>query len=326
LKTRFPEKIREISKGAPDGSRAYAGLDGWLFSRQEITHIAKGQFWGEAAQTTSTASKPDARDPLAAILDFKQQLERAGIELIVVPVPAKSYVYPDKLVEGVRPEQVGSASRVDTYNRQFLDLLEKSGVDCLDLTRMFLDARKNNGPAVFLQKDTHWSPYGISLVAKALREKIAARPWFQALGKHQFVQKSEKLTMKGDLADDAKGAGEGMETVTLSRIQEMLDGQETAPQPDRTSPILLMGDSHTLIFHSGGDMHAKGAGFPENLAYHLGVNVDLVGVRGSGATPARVELARRRDNMAGKKLVIWCFTVREYTESLSGWRKVPVVK
>ena len=73
-------------------------------------------------------------------------------------------------------------------------------------------------------------------------------------------------------------------------------------------------------------MHAEGAGLPENLAYELGMNVDLVGVRGSGATPARVELARRRDNMAGKKLVIWCFTVREYTESLTGWRKVPVIR
>ena len=73
-------------------------------------------------------------------------------------------------------------------------------------------------------------------------------------------------------------------------------------------------------------MHAKDAGLPEQLAYQLGLNVDLVGVRGSGATPARVELARRRDNLAGKKLAIWCFTVREYTESLTGWRKVPVIR
>lgn len=73
-------------------------------------------------------------------------------------------------------------------------------------------------------------------------------------------------------------------------------------------------------------MHAKDAGLLENLAFELGLTLDLVGVRGSGATPARVELARRRDGMAGKKLAIWCFTVREYTESLSGWRKVPVIR
>jgi len=42
-------------------------------------------------------------------------------------------------------------------------------------------------------------------------------------------------------------------------------------------------------------------------------------------TPARINLLRRGDNLAGKKLVIWCFTVREFTEG-QGWKKVPVVR
>jgi alginate O-acetyltransferase complex protein AlgJ len=29
--------------------------------------------------------------------------------------------------------------------------------------------------------------------------------------------------------------------------------------------------------------------------------------------------------MAGKKVVVWCFTAREFTES-QGWRKVPVIR
>ena len=28
----------------------------------------------------------------------------------------------------------------------------------------------------------------------------------------------------------------------------------------------------------------------------------------------------------GKKFVIWCFSAREFTESTSGWPKVPVLK
>jgi alginate O-acetyltransferase complex protein AlgJ len=56
--------------------------------------------------------------------------------------------------------------------------------------------------------------------------------------------------------------------------------------------------------------------------------VDLVAVRGSGATPARVNLLRRARTegyLAKKKVVIWCFGAREFTEA-SGWQKVPVVK
>jgi alginate O-acetyltransferase complex protein AlgJ len=86
-----------------------------------------------------------------------------------------------------------------------------------------------------------------------------------------------------------------------------------------------MGDSHTLIFHDP-LLFARGAGLPDHLALRLGLAVDLVGVRGSGATSTRIELLRRKDNLEGKKLVIWCFSFREFTESTTGWRKVPVVR
>jgi alginate O-acetyltransferase complex protein AlgJ len=92
---------------------------------------------------------------------------------------------------------------------------------------------------------------------------------------------------------------------------------------------LLLGDSHCLVFHAGGDMLATGAGLADQLAFELGMPVDLIGVRGSGATPARMNLMRKIKSdekyLAGKKLIVWCFAAREFTES-QGWRKVPVVK
>ena len=93
----------------------------------------------------------------------------------------------------------------------------------------------------------------------------------------------------------------------------------------RESPVVLLGDSHNLVFHSGSDMHSLGAGLPDHLAHRIGFPVDLVAVRGSGATPSRLSLFRRRDNMRGKRLVIWCFSVREFTEG-QGWRKVRVIR
>ena len=73
-------------------------------------------------------------------------------------------------------------------------------------------------------------------------------------------------------------------------------------------------------------MHARGAGLPDQLALELGFPVDLVGVRGSGATPARINLARRKGGLAGKKLVVWVFGARELSEAAQGWAKVPVVR
>jgi alginate O-acetyltransferase complex protein AlgJ len=72
-------------------------------------------------------------------------------------------------------------------------------------------------------------------------------------------------------------------------------------------------------------MHGTGAGLADPLALEPGCPLDVVGVRGSGATLARINLLRRKDNLAGKKLVIWCFSARECTEAAGGWRLVPVI-
>ena len=52
--------------------------------------------------------------------------------------------------------------------------------------------------------------------------------------------------------------------------------------------------------------------------------IDVLGVRGSGATPSRVSLKRSKGRLEGKRFVIWCLTVREFTESTTGWAKVPL--
>jgi alginate O-acetyltransferase complex protein AlgJ len=72
------------------------GDEGWLFLRGELRHIGVGPFWGEAAAKVSRASSPEKADPLPAIVDFHEQLEKLGIDLLVVPVPCKALVYPER--------------------------------------------------------------------------------------------------------------------------------------------------------------------------------------------------------------------------------------
>ncbi len=88
-----------------------------------------------------------------------------------------------------------------------------------------------------------------------------------------------------------------------------------------------MGDSHTLVFH---DFLAERAGLVDQLANELGFAPDLIGTRGSGATPVRITLYRRSlkepGYLAKKKVVVWCFAAREFTEAAEGWARVPVAK
>jgi len=149
--------------------------------------------------------------------------------------------------------------------------------------------------------------------------------WYAGVPKQRFTAEVRDVEIRGDLARMLGGAP-APEKVSLRFVQRAEDASGAAVAPDRASPVLLLGDSHTLVFHAGGDMHATGAGLPDQLARELGFAVDLVGVRGSGATPARINLARRPDALAGKRLVVWCFGARELTEAPQGWAKVPVVR
>jgi alginate O-acetyltransferase complex protein AlgJ len=307
---------------------AVAGRDGWLFLASELRHLGVGKFWGPEAAKVSRATRPDRADPLPAILDFKAQLDRAGIELLLVPVPPKAVIYPDKLFPDMA-SGTSPPSRLDAYHQQFYATLRQNKVNVLDLTPELLARRSDADGGVFCKTDTHWSGRGCVVAARRIAAAVGKRPWrSRPPGQSPpLAQEQRKVQITGDLAGALSPSAPAGETLSLRFVGVRKNGALQPLEPDQGSPVVLLGDSHNLVFHAGGDMLARGAGLPDQLALELGRAVDLVAVRGSGATPARVSLLRRaRANpnyLARKKLVIWCFGAREFTES-SGWQRVPV--
>jgi SGNH hydrolase-like domain, acetyltransferase AlgX len=272
------------------------GVEGWRFLPAEIKHLLAGD------------PAKDSKKPLEAVVDFNEQLKQLGVRLIVVPVPAKVTIHPeffDKRLAG----QSASPPEVTFY-----ESLRAKGVEVVDLTQDFA-AAKAKGP-LYCTRDTHWNGGAIALAA----QKLAADLKGVADKNVELEAREEQIEIQGDLGGDK-------EKVTLRFVSPK--GQTGRVQPDRTSPILVLGDSYVLVFHDGGDMHAAGAGLPDQLALELGTPVDVLGVRGSGATPARVSLARRAranpDYLASKKVIIWCFGVRELTQA-DAWKQIPLTK
>jgi alginate O-acetyltransferase complex protein AlgJ len=295
-------------KAAAGEDMTIVGKDGWLFLRSELRHIGAGPFWGEAAAKISRASSPDKSDPLPAIVDFHEQLKAIGIELIFAPVPCKALVYADKLGAPTK-------GRLDTVHQDFYKMLVARGVKVVDLADAFAE-EKANGPALYCKTDTHWSPYACELAAKLVKERLGSPTWLQAKP-GVFKTAVEKRKIVGDLTE-----GTGSEELPT----RVVTGADTTLAEGKASPVLLLGDSHTLVFHTGQELHGTGAGLADQLAAELGIAVDVIGVRGSGATPARVNLLRRAKSdagyLSGKKLIVWCFAAHEFTES-PGWSLVP---
>lgn len=310
-----------VLAAAAETGRVVSGPDGWLFFEPEIGHLRAGVFWDEAAADSGEA-RPGISGPLPAILAYDAALRERGVTLLVVPVPPKAAIYPDRL-----PVGLGGIAEDPAYLR-FFDVLREHGVAVLDLTASFRERRAQARGPLYCRLDTHWSGVGCVVAAETLADAI--RPHLPPPRTPLPLESNwREIEIDGDLAGMQPGPEESRERLEVREIALIApDGVSAAPlPPDPDSPVVLLGDSHALVFHAGDDMHFRGAGLADQLAYELGYAVDLAAVRGSGATPARVNLFRRArrdpDYWNSKKVVVWCFAAREFTGS-DGWRIVPV--
>lgn len=303
-----------------DENGVVAGKDGWLFLQEELEHLSSSAFFGPEVLKVSKAAKPEFADPLPAIVDFHAQLKEHGIELIFAPIPPKALIYSDKLPADFTAEMV---SELDRPYKELYGKLAEQGVQVLDLIPIFRAAREKE--QVYCKTDTHYSGKGLAVVANEFSRAIKERDWYAALSKKEYTKEERKVEIQGDLALMQKS--DVKEAVPLQFISDTASGKRTVSDPD--SQVMLLGDSHTLVFSVGGDLHTTGAGLFDQLSADLGFAVDLLGVRGSGATPSRIKLYQRSRKdpafLNKKKIIIWCLSARELTGS-GGWRKIPVAK
>src|SRR5205814_10227687 len=185
-------------------------------------------------------------------------------------------IYPEKIVPGFDVRANDPAPVL----RRFYEELRGAGIDVLDLTALFVQNRDNARGPVFCQTDSHWSGIGCVLAAQAIAEKIRSKLPQPAPPK-QYASDWKEVQISGDLdglvSHDIHKPGP--EKIAIQNVSEKANG--AVVEPDANSPLLLLGDSHTLVYH---DFLAERAGLVDQLALQLGFAPDLIGTRGSGAT------------------------------------------
>ena len=185
-------------------------------------------------------------------------------------------------------------------------------MEVLDLTSNLLQARKNGSEPLYCLGDSHLSGEGCKLVAQQIASQLGIK------GKEKYNRQDESIEMTGDLYKDTQHSAEKRKVYPVSG----------GKLKDAASPVVLMGDSHTLVYDIGGDLFCQNAGIASLLSSFIGMPVDVVGVRGSGATPARINLFRKskadKKYLKEKKVIVWCFAAREFTEATAWNPNVPV--
>ena len=304
----FAAEVSGIAKNAltqvSPGTITMKGENGWLYSRNELSHLAAGPLAGGKVVEHSKCARKSNANPIPAITDFNDRLKAIGVKLILLPVPPKADAVP-----------FGELKKGDAmvYLKPFYEELRAKGVEVLDLSGVF----EKSAVPVYCRQDAHWNPEGIRLAVEELVNLMKL-----AKGNADFKVNDRKISIVGDLMLSLDKNAKPSEEITLHTV----NGDVFAAN----SPVLLLGDSHTLIFSAGGDMLAERSGLGENLAAALGMPVERIAVKGSAAAAVRINLYRKASKNAawikGKKFVIWCFSAREFTESTSGWPKIPVLK
>ena len=299
--------------------QVYLGRGAWLFYRPDVDYITGPPFLDPSQLTHRARADRVQPDPVKAIVDFRNQLAARGIDLIAMPAPMKPGIDANKL-------SAAAAESAPLQNSSFLEFkarLEKSGVRVFDPAPLLFQrktALKN--ASLYLESDTHWRPETMEFVAQNLAAMIPASGSAPAVS----LQVSEKeINGLGDIARMLRlPPAQNLYRPEKVAIHEVLSGN-AAWRPSRDAEILLLGDSFSNIFSLEALGWGESAGFAEHLSHALGgIPLDCI-LRNSDAAYATREilsrdLARGRDRLAGKKLVIWEFAAREL--SFGDWKMI----
>ncbi len=325
---------------------AYLGRHGWLFYRPDLEHVWGRGFLDPAVLQSRRDSGNEWRaapqpDPVPAILLLACQLADRGIDLVLLPVPLKATVHPERYSARYAP---GAPAVLNASYAQFVDEITRPArfydtrlaaydrimrhparagyrsalarlavarpslvaqpprlFDCLPV----LTGRRQAGDCErYLATDTHWTPEAMDLVAAALADYLRASELLpDARGRPVYTRRPVTVSNVGDIARMLKlPARHAINRPTEVNIQPVTAIQAAATN-DLAAPVLLLGDSFANIYSQPGLGWGSGAGLAEQLAFHLQLPVRRLALNAGGAHAARIELAQRlaRHATAGER-------------------------
>jgi len=293
------------------GEKVVVGTPEWYFYKPGLKYMLARP---ETAHTIEAS-----KDPVSAILDFRDQLAARGIQLLVLPVPNKESIYPDRLT-----------SRAETWHgvlaprtQEVLERLRAASVEFVDLFKEFTAARMQGlstpETPLYLAQDTHWSPAGVALAAQAAARRLTALGWIRP-GHTDYSEKAAPVQRLGDILHmmQAPLIERGLKSESVSSVQVVRSDNGQPYQDEAGAEILVLGDSFMRIYQQD---EPNAAGFIAHLAKELKQPMMSLVNDGGGSTLVREELCGQPAFLKNKKVVLWEFVERDIGIGLKGWRR-----
>jgi hypothetical protein len=306
--------------------QVYLGHDGWVFYQPEVGYLSGPGFLDpaflRARARKGHVGEEQQPDPVKAIVQFRDELDQRGIHLIILPAPVKPMIEPEELssrYQAPLPIPLQNPSYPD-----FVRALKDANVDVLDVSDAMAQAKLQTGVHQFLRTDTHWTPEAMEASAGLLAKKIQALGLVNGAGL-DLRTSSETISNTGDIVNMLKLPSYSklypLETATIHPVQKA-DGTPWTADP--AASILVLGDSFSNIYSLGPMGWGASAGLVEHLSCNLHQPVDTILRNDAGAYATREMLAKDlalgHDRLAGKKILVWEFAMREL--SVGNWKLI----
>jgi hypothetical protein len=293
------------------GEKVVVGTSGWYFYKPGLNYLL--------ARPETGVSPNNTNDPVAAIVHFRDQLAAHGIHLLLVPVPNKESVYPDRV--SARAEKLKGVLAPRT--QLLFEKLRDAKVEVVDLFKEFRSAREQTGSRpeepLYLAQDTHWSPSGVALAAKSVAHHLVKLGWIEP-GNDEYVERNAPVQRRGDILHmmQTPSIESAVAPEKVAAVQVVRSQTTRLYNDEAKAEILVLGDSFMRIYQQD---EPNAAGFIAHLAKELKRPMMSLVNDGGGATLVREELCARPLFLMNKKVVVWEFVERDIGLALKGWQR-----
>lgn len=281
----------------PGRAKVLRGRNNFLFSAYDITFLS-----GEDLVYRSRADGTKTTSPVYdAVTELAGQLDRRGIDLIFVPVPARFEIYPENI-----PDAPPTTAPLATNRKFLLYNLLRANVECVDLVPSFVRAKAEQPRGLFHPANRHWADGGVRTAARIIAERLArySLAELDPEGVETFTVRTASIPAITKIAEELPREQREAYYEPKWSVQTVA-GEDGAPYtPREGSPVLIVGDSFV------GHLSFLSAGISAHVSRHIGFPVDEAWSSGGGPQVPRMIARKGSEFLEGRKVVVWVMSTR----------------
>jgi len=250
--------IRASLDGRPKLEREIEGWDCWFFDRESIEYMVH----------------PRAMDRhlVQLVGSISDSLARIGVDFLLVPIPDKTDLYPEKCAEGLTTSTFPVPS---PHYRLICQELLNAGVELVDVLSAYREAKhRDDGDtaSTFIPAYRFCTPKGVSIAAKVIAERVKRYQWYDSVAKDIYRASKGQVTKDGYLNGLRLGAAAKACLQPIYPTEVILNSTGGVNTPGRDAPVVVTGYSAGLYDCAV----AQGSGIASQVSYLTSCATGLV--------------------------------------------------